>query len=125
MNKLDIINAVVDGHAIADALGVPVEFTSRSSLQRNPVTGMRGYGTHDMPAGAWSDDTSMALATMDSLANGVDYEDTMRRFCDWMEHDTFTATGEMFDIGITTSNALHRYLTGTPALQCGRHDGRP
>lgn len=124
MNRLDIINAVVYGHAIADALGVPVEFTSRSSLQRNPVTGMRGYGTHDMPAGTWSDDTSMALATMDSLAYGIDYEDTMRRFCDWMVQDAYTATGEMFDIGITTSDALHRYLICMPALQCGRHSDR-
>lgn len=121
MNRLDIINAIVYGHAIADALGVPVEFTSRNALQRNSVTGMRGYGTHDMPAGTWSDDTSMALATMDSLAGGIDYEDTIRRFCDWMERDAYTATGEMFDIGIITSDALHRYLIGTPALQCGRH----
>lgn len=124
MNTTELIRSVVYGHAIADALGVPVEFTSRSSLQRNPVTGMREYGTHDMPAGTWSDDTSMALATIDSLANGVDYEDTMRRFCDWMERDAYTATGEMFDIGITTSDALHRYLIGTPALQCGRHGDR-
>ena len=124
MNNTELIRSVVYGHVIADALGVPVEFTSRSSLQRNPVTGMRGYGTHDMPAGTWSDDTSMALATMDSLTNGIDYEDTMRRFCEWTENDAYTATGEMFDIGITTSDALHRYLIGTPALQCGRHGDR-
>ena len=80
MNTTELIRSVVYGHAIADALGVPVEFTPRSSLQRNPVTGMRGYGTHDMPAGTWSDDTSMALATLDSLAHGVDYTDTMARF---------------------------------------------
>lgn len=124
MNNTELIRSVVYGHAIADALGVPVEFTGRSTLQRNPVTGMRGYGTHDMPAGTWSDDTSMALATLDSLAHGVDYTDTMARFCDWMENDAYTATGEMFDIGITTSDALHRYLIGTPALQCGRHGDR-
>ncbi|WP_208600524.1 ADP-ribosylglycohydrolase family protein [Streptobacillus ratti] len=28
---------------------------------------MVGYGTHNQPAGTWSDDTSMLLATLDSL----------------------------------------------------------
>ena len=35
------------GLAVGDALGVPVEFQSRESLRQNPVTDMRGYGTHD------------------------------------------------------------------------------
>jgi len=33
------------GLAVGDALGVPVEFKSRSSLKRNPVEGMREFGT--------------------------------------------------------------------------------
>lgn len=28
---------------------------------------MTGHGSHDQPAGPWSDDTSMTLATLDSL----------------------------------------------------------
>ena len=32
------------GLCVGDALGVPVEFNSRASLQENPVTNMRGYG---------------------------------------------------------------------------------
>ena len=51
------------GQAIGDALGVPYEFKPRGSFR---CTGMTGYGTHDQPAGTWSDDTSMALATCDS-----------------------------------------------------------
>lgn len=39
------IRAVVFGHAIADALGVPVEFVKREKLVLNPVTDMRGFGT--------------------------------------------------------------------------------
>ena len=119
-----VIRAVVYGHAVGDALGVPVEFTDRNSLRANPVTDMRGYGTHNMPAGTWSDDTSMALAAMDSLATGVDYEDCMRRFGDWSENAAYTATGEVFDMGITTSQAIARHLRGTPALQCGSRGER-
>ena len=55
------IKAVMFGHAVADALGVPVEFCSRQELKNAPITDMTGYGTYNMPPGCWSDDTSMAL----------------------------------------------------------------
>jgi hypothetical protein len=107
MNGNKPIHAIVYGHAVADALGVPVEFKSRDTLQADPVTGMRAYGTHHMPAGTWSDDTSMALATMDSLAHGIDYEDCMSRFARWTEHAAYTATDEVFDIGITSKRTAY------------------
>ena len=37
------IKEVILGHAVGDALGVPVEFESRSELSRSPVSDMRGY----------------------------------------------------------------------------------
>lgn len=52
------------GFVVGDALGVPVEFVSREKLRDNPVTGMLGGGTHNQPAGTWSDDSSMSIATM-------------------------------------------------------------
>ncbi len=112
------------GLAIGDALGVPVEFRSRERLKQNPVTGMRAYGTHNQPAGTWSDDTTMALCTLESLAKGVDYNDIMNRFCRWVDEGYMTAHGKLFDIGRTTLHALHLYSTGTPALQCGGTDVR-
>jgi len=63
------------GLAVADAISVLVEFESRANLRRNQVQGMRGYGTHKQTAGAWSDDTSMTLALMDSLTNDLNYHD--------------------------------------------------
>lgn len=65
------IKAVVIGHAVGDALGVPVEFCEREELAKNPVTDMRGFGSYPVPAGAWSDDTGMSLAALDSLAHAV------------------------------------------------------
>ena len=47
------------GTIVGDALGVPVEFTSRDERRRDPVTDMRGYGTHHQPPGTWSDDTRL------------------------------------------------------------------
>ena len=55
------------GLIIGDALGVPVEFTSRSELIETPVTRMKGYGTYNQPTGTWSDDSAMTLATMHAL----------------------------------------------------------
>ena len=34
------------GALVGDALGVPVEFKSRAAVQVDPVTDMRGFGTH-------------------------------------------------------------------------------
>ena len=64
---LERIKAVVIGHAIGDALGVPVEFCDREELKEKPITEMVGYGSYPVPPGAWSDDTSMSLAALDSL----------------------------------------------------------
>ena len=75
---LQIVRSAMFGHAIADAMGVPVEFSDRSQRRRDPVTGYRGYGAHDVPAGTWSDDTSMALAQfkkgVPALSCGLDGE---------------------------------------------------
>jgi ADP-ribosyl-[dinitrogen reductase] hydrolase len=48
---------VLFGVAVGDALGVPVEFESRETIARNPVTDMRGYGTYNLKPGTWSDET--------------------------------------------------------------------
>jgi len=124
-NFLNQMKAVMIGHAVGDALGVPVEFCSRDEIAKNPVTDMNGYGTYPLPAGAWSDDTSMSLCALDSLAKGtVDYDDIMENFVRWVSLDEYTPTGEMFDIGRTCLTAIRNYLEtdGKPALECGLND---
>lgn len=119
-DMLETAKAVIVGHAVADALGVPVEFKKRSYLDDNPVVDMTGYGTHYVPAGCWSDDTSMSLCVLDSLANGVDYTDIMTKFCEWYGQGKYTATGAVFDCGITTVNALSQFsIHNLPPLECG------
>lgn len=116
---INTIRAVMFGHAIGDALGVPVEFCDRAELRRMPVTDYQGYGSHPVPAGTWSDDTSMALACLDSLSRSVDEIDMMLRFCAWKNQAAYTATDEVFDMGIATHKALSRFQKGTPVQQCG------
>lgn len=106
------------GLAAGDALGVPVEFLSRMELKRHPVTDMRGWGTHDQPPGTWSDDTGMALASLDSLAGGFDPENMMRCFARWRK-GAYWPYGEAFDVGAATDQAISRFSSGVPALLCG------
>lgn len=122
---LERIKAVVIGHAVGDALGVPVEFCDREELKEKPITEMVGYGSYPVPPGAWSDDTSMSLAALDSLANGsIDFEVIMDNFVKWCSCDEYTPTGEMFDIGRTCLNAIRRYLNNDdlPAIKSGLND---
>lgn len=118
---MSIIKRMLLGHAIGDALGVPVEFMDREHLRKDPVTDMRGFGTHRQPAGTWSDDTSMTLALMDSMvkSNGVDADDIMKRFVDWYMEGRYTPYGEVFDIGLSCNAAIRKYMSGTPAIYCG------
>ena len=116
----DQITGGILGLAVADALGVPVEFQNREPLRRNPVTDMRGYGTYNQPPGTWSDDTSLTLCLLDSLASGkIDYADIMQKFISWASKGEYTALGNVFDIGIATRKALQRFKEGTDPLQCG------
>lgn len=116
------IRSVVLGHAIGDALGVPVEFSSRTEMDNSPVEDMEEGGTYNMPKGTWSDDTSMSLATLDSLSNNViDYDDMMANFCDWFNKAKYTPAGVVFDIGRGTMKSLMSYMRGeAEAVDCGQ-----
>lgn len=114
-----VVKNTMYGFAVADALGVPVEFLSREELTANPVTDYRSFGSHRVPAGTWSDDTSMTLATLDSLASGLDYADIMEKFRSWVDDAAYTATNEVFDIGNTTHSAIHNFKNGKDPLTCG------
>lgn len=117
-NHIQVKGAIL-GLAVADSLGVPVEFLNRELLRQHPVKEMRGYGTYDQPKGTWSDDTSMTLCLLDSLCKGLDYQDIMDHFWKWYDEAAFTPHGETFDVGNATSEALERYASGTLPLECG------
>ena len=115
------VKSVIFGHAIADALGVPVEFCDRSEVDETPVTDMMGYGTYDYPEGSWSDDTSMSLCTLDSLSNGyINYDEIMENFIKWLNDNEYTPTGEAFDVGRTCLKAIIVYAQTKNIETCGR-----
>ncbi|WP_213684973.1 ADP-ribosylglycohydrolase family protein [Roseicyclus sp.] len=105
----DRIAGSVVGLAVGDALGAPVEFTPRGQFPF--VQGYQAGGRFNLPAGAWTDDTAMALCLADSLiANGgFDPADLLQRFCNWAEHGDNTSTGVTVGIGQNTLRALGDY----------------
>lgn len=103
-SRIPTLRDCMYGQAVGDALGVPYEFRARGTFE---CTGMVGHGSHNQPAGTWSDDTSMALATCDSIrATGrVDVCDMRERFVCWYREGAYTVSG-LFDVGGTTADAL-------------------
>ena len=118
---LDTVKGAIFGHAVGDALGVPVEFCSRDELDIKPVMKMEGYGTYPVPAGYWSDDTSMVLASLDSLIKHLDLDEIMQNFCAWLGDGKYTPDNEVFDVGNTCKTAIILYAGGQgKALECGQ-----
>lgn len=112
--------AVLFGVAVADALGVPVEFKSREYLQANPVTKMLEYGTYYQPKGTWSDDSSMTFCLAESLSKGYyDLQDIAHTAFKWMSKAHWTPHNEVFDIGIGTRQALLKLGKGISPRDSG------
>lgn len=107
------------GLVVADALGVPFEFKKRDTFK---ATDMTGYGTYNMPIGTWSDDSSLTLATLDSMGRlgRIDLKDIMGNFVYWLANGAFTPYGEVFDVGGTTRKAIAKYnYQGRNPKTCG------
>lgn len=118
IDENDQIRGSLYGFFVGDALGVPVEFIGRSTLKSNPISDMEEYGTHHQPKGTWSDDSSMVLATIDSMYNNKEvflqkeifnYNDLMDKYSMWKNQAKYTPNEKVFDIGITTADAISRY----------------
>lgn len=115
--KIDINNVMLDGMmglVVGDALGNPVQFMSRDAIParaKGPVTGMEAGGVFGMPAGSFTDDGSMALATLRSILDKGEIvpEDIMDNFVAWEFEGKFTPFGEAYDEGNTCSSAIWDY----------------
>ena len=106
------IKSALFGVAVADALGVPVEFKSREEIAKNPVTDMAGYGTYNLPPGTWSDDSSLTFCLAEALTQGFDLNSIAQNFVRWYYDTYWTPHGHVFDIGIATRWAIDRLAQG-------------
>jgi ADP-ribosylglycohydrolase len=110
MKKSKIMQAILYGVAVGDALGFPVQFQPRDARKRNPVLDMgklKSPGLFDEyidadEIGLWSDDTSLTLCLAKSLLNGFNLKDQAERFVAWLDTGYMSALDQAFDVGNTT-----------------------
>jgi ADP-ribosyl-[dinitrogen reductase] hydrolase len=120
------IRGALVGLAIGDALGAPVEFKERGTFGH--VSEMQPGGYFRLPAGAWTDDTAMALCLADSLLYNADLDprDLLNRFLRWVDVNENTSTGRCLGIGQNTFVTLGQYRRTGNAIASpvkGRSDG--
>jgi ADP-ribosyl-[dinitrogen reductase] hydrolase len=94
------------GLAVGDAVAAATQY--RRPGRFAPVGDMLGGGPFDLPRGAWSDDTAMALCLADSLLerNGFDARDQVKRYHRWQSQGYLSATGQCVGITAGTARAL-------------------
>lgn len=120
--KIKKFQSILISIAIADALGVPVEFKSRAYLKEHPVTDMQEFGTHNQPKGTWSDDTSLSICLAESIMEGLDLQKLANKFIAWKNDNYWTPHGWVFDIGIGTRIAIERLEKGEKPELAGGFD---
>lgn len=122
--KKDILPAVMGciyGASIGDASGVPYEVFGElmselpQKTARPFVSLQYGYqsGTHKVPSGTWSDDTSMGLSlAMSMIKNeGFDQTKTTDWFVSWLTSATFSSMPYTWGVGNMTNTILRRYIS--------------
>ncbi len=108
-----------DDKPLSLVVGVPVEFKKRGTFY---VTDMQGYGTHNQPAGTWSDDTPLTLALADNLlCRGLqpNLECIAWDFKEWYDNARYTPHGKVFDVGNATAKAIQRLKKGVSPEKAG------
>lgn len=94
------------GLIVGDAIGSPIQFTSKDG---HPwITEMEPCPVFNLPAGYWTDDSSMALCVMDSFVRkgGYDLADIGQTFVRWLYEGYLSSKdGQAFDVGGATYSA--------------------
>ncbi|PID89396.1 MAG: hypothetical protein CSB01_02195 [Bacteroidia bacterium] len=114
------IKSALLGVAIGDALGVPFEFIPKEIMLKDKATKMVGGGSHGMPIGTFSDDSSLTFCLAEALTHGFNLDKIGENFIRWYMFGFWTAYGEVFDIGETVRRSIHRLNNGcSPELAGG------
>jgi hypothetical protein len=101
----DRFQGALIGLAAADALAAHTQFRKPGSFA--PIGDLLGGGPFDLPRGAWTDDTAMALLLAESLVEcGFDARDQVARFARWQREGYGSATGQCVGISANVARAL-------------------
>ena len=94
------------GLAVGDALAAHTQFRKPGTFAA--VGDLLGGGPFDLPRGAWTDDTAMALLLAESLLEreGFDAHDQVQRYARWQREGYGSATGQCVGISANVARAL-------------------
>jgi ADP-ribosylglycohydrolase len=115
------VHGLVFGLAVGDALGMPYE--GRRPADVPPQIDLAPGGPYELPAGAWTDDTALALLLAESLLErgSNDGRDQVARYARWQRDGQGSSTGRPVGARPTTVKALAQaQWTGNP--YAGPHD---
>src|SRR5688572_27355206 len=109
------------GLAVGDALAAHTQFRKPGSFA--VVGDLLGGGPFDLPRGAWTDDTAMALLLGESLLEreGFDGQDQVNRYVRWQREGYGSATGQCVGISASVARALATALYRRQPF-AGSHD---
>jgi ADP-ribosyl-[dinitrogen reductase] hydrolase len=109
------------GLAVGDAVGAATQYRRPGSFA--PVGDLIGGGPFELPRGAWSDDTAMALCLAESFAelDRFDSRDQVERYQRWRRAGHWSATGQCLGITASTARALSQASWRRQAF-AGSHD---
>ena len=107
MDALNRYRGSLLGLAAGDALGTTLEFMRPGTFA--PIDDIVGGGPFKLPAGAWTDDTSLALCLAESLVTRGEFDPVhqLETYVRWHRQGHLSVKGVCFDIGGTTWEALN------------------
>lgn len=117
----DRYRGLLRGLAIGDALGMPVQYRRPGTF--TPVGDLLGGGPYDLPRGAWTDDTAVALCLAESLVETrePDAADMQARLLRWQREGYLSSTDQCVGISAATARAIaSAQWSGNP--HAGSHD---
>ena len=123
------IEGGIVGLLVGDALGVPYEFHQRHELpplaeiEFDPPACFQRSHRRVLP-GTWSDDGAHALILLASLLHcgKLNVQDLGNRLVNWYLYGYKAVDGDVFDVGVQTSQAINRLQRGVPAYEAGPKD---
>ena len=108
------VKGMLWGLVVGDCLGSPIQFSGKDS---HPwITEMEPCPVFRLPAGYWTDDSSMAMCVMDSFVRkgGYDLADIGGTFVRWLREGYLSSKdGQSFDVGGATWASCDRIARGS------------
>ena len=107
----DKCKGAIFGTMVGDALFQPIEFSSK--LNHPWIDRMTDGKVWGIPAGYYTDDSSMMLCIMQGFLDDKEnyhVRNIAKAFVRWMEDGLWSATGRCFDIGTSCSSGIHSFL---------------